>query len=123
MANYSKWEEYLKTQHDSFEIEFKEIEKIIGKLPLSAYEYKEWWSNHPSHPLMKVSLKNGWRQTNLDLFLKKVGFHQSKNKQQAVTKKTHRVTKYEATNFDSKKLLDEIDSDISKKKELSGVNV
>ena len=123
MANYSKWGEYLNAKHDSFEIEFKEIEKIIGKLPLSAYEYKEWWSNHPSHPLMKVSLKNGWRQTNLDLFLKKVGFHQSKNKQQAVTKKTHHVTKYEATNFDSKKLLEEIDSDISKKKELSGVNI
>ncbi len=57
MANYSKWEEYLKTQHDSFEIEFKEIEKIIGKLPLSAYEYKEWWSNHPSHPNLKTSNK------------------------------------------------------------------
>jgi len=72
LANYSKWKEYLNAKHDSFEIEFKEIEKIIGKLPPSAYEYKEWWSNHPSHPLMKVSLKNGWRQTNLDLFLKKV---------------------------------------------------
>ena len=87
MANYSKWEEYLNAKHDSFEIEFKEIEKIIGKLPPSAYEYKEWWTNHPSHPLMKVSLKNGWRQTNLDLFLKKVGFYQSKNKQQVVTKR------------------------------------
>ena len=78
LANYSKWEEYLNAKHDSFKIEFKEIEKIIGKLPPSAYKYKEWWNNHPSHPLMKVSLKNGWRQRNLDLFLKKVGFYQTK---------------------------------------------
>ena len=26
MANYSKWEEYLNAKHDSFEIEFKEID-------------------------------------------------------------------------------------------------
>ena len=110
MANYSKWEEYLNAKHDSFEIEFKEIEKIIGKLPPSAYEYKEWWSNHPSHPLMKVSLKNGWRQTNLDLYLKKVGFHQSKNKQQVVIKKNQSTPKFKPAPIDFQK------------KELSNVN-
>ena len=105
MANYSIWGEYLNAKHDSFENEFKEIEKIIGILPPSAYEYKEWWSNSPSHSLMKVSLKNGWRQTNLDLFLKKVGFYQSENKQQVVTKKTHHVTIFEATNQTAKSRL------------------
>jgi len=77
MPNYSKFEEFLKTQKDSINLKFSEIENIIGKLTPSAYNHKEWWSNHPSHPLMKVVLKNGWRQRNLDLFLKQVEFSQN----------------------------------------------
>ena len=77
MPNYSKFEEYLNTQNDSVNLKFSEIESIVGKLPKSAFTYQEWWSNHPSHPLMKVVLKNGWRQRNLDLFLKQVEFSQN----------------------------------------------
>ena len=78
MPNYSKFEEFLNTQNDSISLNFLEIENIVGKLPKSAFTYQEWWSNHPSHPLMKVVLKNGWKQRNLDLFLKKVEFSQNK---------------------------------------------
>lgn len=79
MPVYSNFEEFLNTQNGSIELKFSEIEKIVGPLPKSAYDYQEWWSNHPSHPLMKVILKNGWKQRNLDLFLKKVEFYQIKN--------------------------------------------
>ena len=68
MPNYSKFEEFLNVQRDSVDLKFSEIEKIIGELPNSAFTYQEWWSNHPSHPLMKIVLKNGWKQRNLDLF-------------------------------------------------------
>ena len=78
MPNYSKFEEFLKSQKDSIKMEFSDIENIIGKLPKSAFTYQEWWSNHPSHPLMKVVLKNGWKQRNLDLFLKRVEFLKNK---------------------------------------------
>ena len=99
MPNYSKFEEFLNTQSSSINLKFSEIEKIIGKLPKSAYDYKEWWSNHPSHPLMKVVLKNGWRQRNLDLFLKKVDFFQlkktsGKNNQKHTQKNPSVVTKF-----------------------------
>ena len=80
MANYSKFEEFLKTQNDSITLKFSEIENIVGKLTRSAYDHKAWWSNHPSHPLMKVVLRNGWRQRNLDLFLKQVEFSQDKKR-------------------------------------------
>ena len=56
MPNYAQFEEFLNNQNGSINLEFAEIEKIVGKLPKSAYEYQEWWSNHPSHPLMKVIL-------------------------------------------------------------------
>ena len=122
MPNYAKFEEFLNNQTVSINLKFVEIEKIVGELPKSAYEYKEWWSNHPSHPLMKVVLKNGWRQKNLDLFLKKVGFYQFENKQKT-TKKNQSITKIKTTNVDSLELLREIDSLVEKKKELSSVNI
>lgn len=76
MPNYNLFSQFLEKLHDNnFECEFKEIERIIkGDLPPSAYAYKEWWSNNPSHPLMKVILKNGFRQIKLDLKSKKASF-------------------------------------------------
>ena len=90
MPNYSKFEEFLNVQRDSVDLKFSEIEKIIGELPNSAFTYQEWWSNHPSHPLMKIVLKNGWKQRNLDLFLKKVQFYQNKR---STKQNTHESSK------------------------------
>ena len=54
---------------------FQEIENIINeKLPDSAYEYPAFWSNHDSHPLMRLVLDAGWRSQNLDLIAKQVEF-------------------------------------------------
>ncbi len=98
MPLYSKFKEFLNTQNNSISITFSEIEEIIGKLPPSAFDHKEWWSNHPSHPLMKVVLKNGWKQRNLDVFLKKVEFYQlkkisEKTPQKQIQKNTSTETK------------------------------
>jgi len=123
LPNYAQFEEFLNNQNGSINLKFIEIEKIVGELPKSAYEYKEWWSNHPSHPLMNVVLKNGWRQKNIDLFLKKVGFYQFENKQITITRKNQPSTKIKITNVDSIELLQEIDSLVAKKKELSSVNI
>jgi hypothetical protein len=111
MPNYSKFEEYLNTQNDSVNLKFSEIESIVGKLPKSAFTYQEWWSNHPSHPLMKVVLKNGWKQRNLDLFLKKVEFSQHKeisikNNQKHIQKNTTMISKH------PKKLSNKIESSV-----------
>ncbi len=121
MPNYAQFEEFLNNQNSSISLEFAEIEKIVGKLPKSAYEYQEWWSNHPSHPLMKVILKNGWRKKNLDLFLKKVEFFQHKVKQNTPPKKIQPSTKTTIKN--SSELLREIDSLVEKKKEISQTNI
>ena len=121
LPNYSQFVEFLNNQNGSINLEFKEIEKVIGALPKSAYEYKEWWSNHPSHPLMKVILKSGWRQKNLDLFLKKVEFYQNENKKDSPNKKKQ-TKKIKTNTIDSLELLQEIDSLVSKKKVLSNVN-
>jgi len=123
MPNYLQFEEYLSKKNDSIKIEFAEIEKIVGNLPKSAYEYKEWWSNHPSHPLMKVVLKNGWKQKNLDLFLKKIEFYQSKKIQNITPKNNQSLTKTRTKIIDPTKLLEEIDSLIPEKKKLSKVNI
>jgi len=123
MPNYLQFEEYLSKKNDSIKIEFAEIEKIVGNLPKSAYEYKEWCSNHPSHPLMKVVLKNGWKQKNLDLFLKKIEFYQSKKIQNITPKNNQSLTKTRTKIIDPTKLLEEIDSLIPEKKKLSKVNI
>ena len=48
-------------------IRFSEIEKVCGrKLPDSAYKHRAWWSNSPSHPLMKRVLAASWRLYGLD---------------------------------------------------------
>lgn len=123
MPNYAQFEEFLKNHSGSINLKFVEIEKIVGELPKSAYEYKEWWSNSPSHPLMKVILKCGWRQKNIDLFLKKIEFFQFENKQKTRTKKNQSIPKIKTTNVNSIELLQEIDSLVHKKKELSSVNI
>ncbi|MDE0526743.1 MAG: hypothetical protein OXI27_09160 [Thaumarchaeota archaeon] len=76
MPTYELFAEYLELQRqaDSVTCSFSKIEKIIGSLPESARKYREWWSNNPSHPLMKWVLSKGWIQTKLSLKLQIVVF-------------------------------------------------
>lgn len=118
LPDYAKFTEFLEDQNESVSLNFEDIEKIIGKLSSSAYNHKEWWSNHPSHPLMKVVLNCGWKQRNLDLFLKKVEFYPVKNKQ-IKSKSSPEKDSIKS----SPELLQEIDDLIVKKKELSKINL
>ena len=79
MVEYEKFGKYLEEQNGKpFYIKFEEIEKIIGeKLPDSAYHHIAWWSNHDSHPLMKVVLSKNWKSEDLDLDLKSIYFYNS----------------------------------------------
>ena len=105
MPNYSKFEEFLKTQNDSINLKFSEIENIIGKITPSAYEHKAWWSNSPSHPLMKVVLKNGWRSSNINLEEKTISFYKGTSKkietkkiEVVVTPKENNINKSNSNN-------------------------
>jgi hypothetical protein len=75
MTNYSIFASFLANYDNSvLDISFAEIEEKIGKLPSSAYQYAAWWSNSPSHPLMKHVLNSGWLKKELALSKKKVKF-------------------------------------------------
>ena len=48
---------YLATvSADEITMRFAEVEAIVGKLPRSAYDYRQWWENSTS----QVEAKDGW---------------------------------------------------------------
>lgn len=70
MPRYELLAEFLENLKDeqNCKFSFNDIEDIIlDKLPASAHLYSAWWSNSPSHPLMKVVLKTGWKAVKVDL--------------------------------------------------------
>lgn len=77
MPNYEKLLNFLNSQSKSeITLNFVQIEQIIDeKLPDSAYKHNAWWSNHESHPLMKVILAKNWKSRKLDLNLKEIEFY------------------------------------------------
>ena len=79
LLGYEEFGKYLDDiGEDSISISFGEIEEIIGqKLPNSAYQYDEWWSNSDSHPLMKVVLSKNWKKRKTNLSLKEIKFYKS----------------------------------------------
>ncbi len=75
MPSYTKFSQHLEKCSNITHCTFSEIEKIIGEsLPFSAYNYPAWWSNSPTHPLMKEVLKIGWNSQNLNLKNKTISF-------------------------------------------------
>jgi len=60
------------------EFSFSKIERILGyNLGTTAHKWPAWWSNSPTHPLMKQVLKVGWETTKIDLRNKIVAFHRT----------------------------------------------
>lgn len=56
-------------------ITFSEIQKECkGKLPNTAYKHRAYWSNSPSHPLMKRVLAASWRTHSVDMQSQTVWF-------------------------------------------------
>ena len=75
MSRYDKFGNYLDSQNESFSITFEKVEEIIGeKLPDSAYDYPEWWSNNDSHPLMGIVLSKSWKSKNCNLEKQEIQF-------------------------------------------------
>lgn len=75
--DYSPFTNFIKSQkNDSISCTFKQIEQILGKsMPNSAYKHLAWWSNSPTHPLMKEVLGVGWMSKKPDLDKKMVSFY------------------------------------------------
>ena len=60
------------------EFSFSKIERILGyNLGTTAHKWSAWWSNSPTHPLMKQVLAVGWKTTKVDLRNKIVAFHRT----------------------------------------------
>lgn len=76
MSTYTPFLNYLKKSLDKIDCTIPQIEQIIGKpLSASAYKYPAWWSNSPTHPLMKEILEIGWRSANINLKDKTISFY------------------------------------------------
>ncbi len=78
MSRYDKFGNYLDSQNESFSITFEKVEEIIGeKLPDSAYNYPEWWSNNDSHPLMGIVLSKSWKSKDCNLEKQEIQFYKT----------------------------------------------
>ena len=80
MSKYENLLQFLASAQTSTKrLTFAEIERILGfKLPKSAYEHQEWWSNNATgHSHARAWLEAGWRKQQLDLAARKVTFARS----------------------------------------------
>lgn len=69
MSKYSVLRDYLLNfKKDKWHASFSEIEDVLGfRLPKSAYQYQEWWSNYPAQPHAKYWHDAGWRSCDVNL--------------------------------------------------------
>jgi hypothetical protein len=94
--DYSAFIKFLKSQtSDSISCTFEQIEQILGKpMSSSAYKHLAWWSNSPTHPLMKEVLSTGWMSKKPNLKNKTISFYKnSLAKQKAVLTKDKKLKK------------------------------
>lgn len=89
MVNYTPFLNFLRVHsNDELNCTFEKIESFIGgSLPNSAYKFPAWWSNHPTHPLMKEILKIGWMSKNLNLKNKTISFYKDSTGMRKLTSK------------------------------------
>jgi hypothetical protein len=78
MDKYLALFNYLSSiKNNTISLFFSEIEKIINaKLPISAYKYREWWSNgeNSGHSQTFAWRDCGWKVDKVDFNNKKVYF-------------------------------------------------
>jgi len=79
-------------------LSFVEIEQIIGdKLPPSAHNHREWWSNHAgSHVQARAWLEAGWEVESVDQAAQTVRFRQTGKHGEAETVTTLRSARAQA---------------------------
>lgn len=81
-----------KQSQNKIECTFAQIEEILGKmLSKSAYKFPAWWSNSPTHPLMKEVLEIGWKSSNVNLKEKTISFYKSTSKKIKSEKKNKKI--------------------------------
>ncbi len=82
--DYSPFASFIKSQkNDSITCTFSQIEQILGKsMPSSAYKHLAWWSNSPTHPLMKEILSAGWMSKKANLKNKTISFYKDSSSKQ-----------------------------------------
>ena len=93
-SKYTPFEIFLSGYTEEYlRISFKEIEKIIGvSLPKTAYLHENWWANTIYQPFMKIILRSGWRQKNIEMFIEFVEFERVYNRQIIKNKLSKGVT-------------------------------
>jgi len=112
MTNYSTFSNFLKNnEKDRLQLTFSEIEKILGsKLTPTSYKYAAWWSNSPTHPLMKEVLENGWISQGLNLKKKHIIFLKGNKRHKAANKKIAKSIKPITITEDTKSKFFKLDS-------------
>lgn len=64
---YTYLNEQVDAEQDELELDFSEVEQIIGvELPRSAYQHRAWWANTPSHAQANAWVSAGWRVEGVD---------------------------------------------------------
>lgn len=77
MAKYDPLREHLAaTATRRVEMTFDEIGALVGGLPRSAHEYREWWANEASgtHTHARAWSSAGYRVEDVNLIAKRVRF-------------------------------------------------
>ena len=67
MAKYDPLNSHLHAlETGQVNLDFSEIEEMVGGLPNSAFEHRAWWANSRSHPNAVAWLDAGWEVTGVD---------------------------------------------------------
>jgi hypothetical protein len=75
-SRYSALADYLgRRDEGSLRLGFGDVERVVGRLPDAARNYRAWWSNSPSHTHAKHGwLAAGWRVSAVDMKAESLSF-------------------------------------------------
>jgi hypothetical protein len=73
-GKYGPLRDALMLHAGTFEMDFAEIDAIVGGLPRSAWVWREWWGNHTGNPQGASWLAAGKRVEHVDLQRRRVRF-------------------------------------------------
>jgi len=73
-GKYVALTQYLGTSHQSMQLSFDSIDRLVGGLPPSARRYREWWANHAGNRHSNGWLDAGRRVESVDLARETVRF-------------------------------------------------
>lgn len=75
-GKYAPMLDALSVRSGSFEMTFKEIDSIVGGLPRSARNHREWWANHSANAQGKAWMAAGKLVDHVDLTRQRVRFRE-----------------------------------------------